>query len=68
MERKEDGEKLLKNIQAACSVFGGTVVGIWAFAANRFRYDELILLVAAGVLAGACIGVVCSSLLRYRKN
>lgn len=68
MERKDDAEKLLKKIRTAFAVFGGSVIGIWAFAANRFRYDELLFFVAAGMLAGACLGVVCSSILKYIKN
>lgn len=41
----------------------GTIAGIWAFSANRFRYDEMIRIIGAGMVIGLCLATVCQSIL-----
>jgi len=67
-KEQEDEPKLLKNIYIGLAILCGLVSGIWAFSANRFRLDESILIVGAGMAIGVCLGVVCHSILRYIKR
>ena len=41
----------------------GTIAGIWAFSANRFRYDEMILIIAGGLTIGLFLASVCQAIL-----
>lgn len=60
----ETGDSI-KNIYIGLAVIGGSIAGVWSFAANRFRRDEIILLIVVGMLVGVCLGVVCHNILRY---
>ena len=46
----------------------GTIAGICAFWANRFRYDEMLLIIGAGLVIGLCLAVVCHNILKYLKK
>lgn len=61
---KEESEQNAKTICASLAVIVGIVAGVGAFAANRFRSDEILLIGAAGALAGACLGLACLSIIR----
>ena len=41
----------------------GTIAGIWAFSANRFRYDEMLMIVAGGMTIGLLLASVCQAIL-----
>ena len=59
-EKCGDNTKSIKKIY--------TIAGIWSFSANRFRYDEMILLIGAGMIIGLCLAVVCHNILNYLRN
>lgn len=63
-----DVMKDVKNIYIGLGIICGAIAGIWSFSANRFRIDEILLIVGIGVIIGVCLGVVCYSILRYMKN
>lgn len=42
----------------------GSLAGIWAFAANRFNYNEIILIIIGGVAIGYGIGLVINGILK----
>lgn len=42
----------------------GSLAGIWAFTANRFNYNEIILIIIGGVAVGYGIGLVINSILK----
>lgn len=42
----------------------GSLVGIWAYAANRFNYNEIALIIVAGVAVGYGIGLVINGVLK----
>jgi hypothetical protein len=39
-------------------IFGGTLCGMYGFAANRFRTDEILLLVIGGIIAGISLAMI----------
>lgn len=41
-----------KSLFTGFAVLFGAIAGIWSFTANRFRFDECILIIIAGVVAG----------------
>lgn len=47
-------------------IIWGCLAGIWAFSANRFRYDEMILIVLGGIAVGFGIGIVIYCFLKNR--
>lgn len=57
-------EKIYTGLVFLC----GTIAGIWSFSANRFRYDEMILIAGAGMVIGLCLAVVCHNVLKYLKG
>ena len=67
-KEKNDNIKNLKNIYFGLAILCGSIAGIWSFVANRFRFDEMLLIVGVGMIVGICLGVVCHSTLRYIKN
>lgn len=52
-----------KKIYISLAFLCGTMAGIWAFSSNRFRYDEMILITAAGLTIGLFLAAVCQSIL-----
>lgn len=67
-KEKKDNTKPLINIYIGLAILCGSIAGIWSFSANRFRYDEMLLIIGVGMVVGVCLGVVCHSILRYIKN
>ena len=55
--------KAKKKIYISLAFICGTIAGIWAFSANRFRYDEMILIVAAGMTIGLFLATLCQAIL-----
>lgn len=67
-EKCGDNTKSIKKIYTGLALLCGTIAGIWSFSANRFRYDEMILLIGAGMIIGLCLAVVCHNILKYLRN
>ncbi|MEZ3444496.1 MAG: helix-turn-helix domain-containing protein [Lachnospiraceae bacterium] len=67
-EKCGDNTKSIKKIYTGLAFLCGTIAGIWSFSANRFRYDEMILLIGAGMIIGLCLAVVCHNILNYLRN
>ncbi len=68
---KEDCDgntQTMKKIYTGLTFLCGTIAGIWSFSANRFRYDEIILIIGAGMITGLCLAVVCHNILIYLKK
>lgn len=42
---------------------GGSIAGIWAFAANRFRYIEMLFIMIGGIIIGYGIGLIINGVL-----
>ncbi len=55
--------KPMKKIYISLVFLCGTIAGIWAFSANRFRYDEMLGIIGAGMVIGLCLATVCQSIL-----
>lgn len=64
----DDSIKNLKNIYIGLAIICGSIAGIWSFSANRFRPDEMLLIIGFGMVVGACFGVICHNILRYMKS
>ncbi len=67
-EKCGDDTKAMKSIYIGLAFLCGTMAGIWAFTANRFRRDEMILIAGAGMIIGLCLAVVCHNILKYLKK
>ena len=67
-EECDDNEKAIIKIYIALAFLCGTIAGIWSFSANRFRYSEMALIIAAGMIIGLCFAVVCHNILKYLKK
>ena len=65
---KSNNTAFLRNICVGLAAFCSSIAGVWAFSANRFRYDEILLITAAGIIGGVCLGLVCHSILVFLKN
>lgn len=66
--KEEGGGRAIIKIYAGLAFLCGTIAGIWSFSANRFRYDEMILITGAGMIIGLCLAVVCQNILKYLKS
>jgi uncharacterized membrane protein len=49
-------------------IFGGTLCGIYGFTANRFRTDEIILLVIGGIIAGISLAMIFCGVISLIKE
>ena len=67
-KEKDDSIKNLKYIYIGLAILCGSIAGSWSFSANRFRHDEMLLIIGVGMVVGICLGVVCQNVLRYIKN
>ena len=67
-EKCGDNTKAMWKIYIGFVVLCGTIAGIWSFSANRFRHDEMRLIMGAGMVAGLCLAVVCHNILKYLKD
>lgn len=61
-------DKSLKDIYIGLIVLCGVAACVWAFAANRFRYVEILGITMAGVVIGGCLGRVIHGILMYLRN
>ena len=61
---KINDRKTFKSMYLPFSIICGLIAGISSFAANRFRLDEILLIVIAGMIVGGCLGVICKNVLR----
>ena len=62
--------KTVKTLYLGCLIFA-TIAGIWSFAANRFNYDEIIMIILAGGVVGlgmALIVQVIGSIVSNKKQ
>lgn len=63
--------KTSKNLYLGFVLIFATIAGIWSFTANRFRFDECVMIVLAGGAVGlgtALIIQVISNLFANKKN
>ena len=67
-EKCSDNTKAIKKIYIALALLCGIIAWIWSFSANRFRYDEMLLIIGAGIIIGLCLAVVCHNILKYLKK
>lgn len=63
-KEKEESTKNLKSIYIGLAILCGSIAGIWSFTANRFRQDEMLLIIGIGMVVGVCLGVVCHNILK----
>ena len=58
-EERGGNTKAMLRMYIGFSFLFGTIAGLWAFSANRFRPDEMILISGAGMIIGLCVAAVC---------
>ena len=63
ISEKESGSNTKKKIYTSLAFICGTIAGIWAFSANRFRYDEMIVIIAGGLTIGLFLATLCQAIL-----
>ena len=68
-EKKEIGNSLYVGF----AVLFGTIAGIWAYAANRFRYEEIFFIAIIGAVIGYAVALIIQTMrgeepLRIRKR
>ena len=65
ISEKESGSntRAKKKIYISLAFICGTIAGIWAFSANRFRYDEMIVIIAGGLTIGLFLATLCQAIL-----
>ena len=61
-------DKSIKDIYIGLIVLCSVTACVWAFAANRFRYVEILWITVAGAVVGACLGRMIHGILMYLKN
>ena len=68
-EKCGDNTKTMKKrkIYTSLAFLCGTIAGIWSFSANRFRYNEMLLIIAAGMTIGLCLATVCQIILEPKS-
>lgn len=59
--------KSRKGVYLGLAVICGLASGIWSFSTNRFRFDEILLMILAGMIIGICAGIVRHGILKYMK-
>ena len=60
--------KTTKNLYVGFVLIFATIAGIWSFTANRFRFDECVLLVLAGAAIGFGIALIVQVLSNMFTN
>ena len=65
ISEKESGSNTKRKIKiyTGLAFICGTIAGIWAFSANRFRYDEMLFIIAGGLTIGLFLASVCQAIL-----
>ena len=61
---KCNDRKAFTSIYLPFSIICGSIAGICSFSANRFRNDEILLIIVAGMIVGGCLGVICKNILK----
>lgn len=51
-------KKTMKTLYAGCVFLFAAIAGIWSFTANRFRFDECMMIILAGGAVGLGIAFV----------
>jgi len=62
------GENSIRPLFAGFAVVFGAVAGIWSFTANRFNYNECILIMLAGGTAGLGVALCVKTILANIKR
>ena len=60
--------KISKNLYLGFILIFATIAGIWSFAANRFRFDECILIILAGGVIGLGLALIINVLSNMFDN
>lgn len=70
LSRKENKseQNITQNVYVALAIICGLIAGIWSFSANRFRNDEMLIIVIAGAVVGICLGIVINCFLKLMKK
>ena len=63
---KED--ESIKMIYIGLAVLCAVAACVWGFAANRFRYVEILGITIAGMVIGGCLGRVIHGILMYLRK
>ena len=50
--------KVIKTLYLGFVLIFATIAGIWSFAANRFNYDEILLIILAGGVVGLGMALI----------
>lgn len=58
----------LKKVYVSLAIICGALAGVLSFAANRFRFVEIALIVIIGVVVGVCIAALIHGVLKYVKS
>lgn len=51
-------KKTIYSLYLGFAITFATIAGIWSFAANRFRFSEIFLIILAGAVVGIGIGLI----------
>lgn len=62
------GKKTKKHIIISFSVIFALLAGVFSFAANRFRDDEIFFIAIAGAVVGGCIGFLLLKIIQIRTT
>lgn len=60
--------RIIKNLYLGFILIFATIAGIWSFAANRFRFDECILIILAGGVIGLGLALIINVLSNMFDN
>lgn len=60
--------KTVKNLYLGFVLIFSTIAGIWSFTANRFRFDECILIILAGGVIGLGLALIIQVLSNVFAN
>ena len=60
--------RIIKNLYLGFILIFATIAGIWSFTANRFRFDECILIILAGGVIGLGLALIINVLSNMFDN
>jgi hypothetical protein len=66
--RKDIINRTKRLLYCGFALFGGTLTGMYAFTANRFRMDEIFFLVIGGIIAGLSLAMIFCSIVSLVKE
>lgn len=67
-DKKNIISKAKKSIYYGFPIFGGTLCWLYGFTANRFRKDEIFLLIIGGAIAGVALAMIISGIISLLKE